>query len=62
MEEEIAGLEYQLALPNIASDYIEAGKLAKTIEYNKEKLSELYDVWEQALQTVEQLQQEETME
>ena len=47
-EEEIAALEAELALPEIASDYKKAGELSRTVDEKRQALETLYQKWEEA--------------
>jgi len=55
-EAEIAALEEKLAA--VAADYVEAGKLSRSIEEQKRCLEERYAAWEQAEEALERLMEE----
>ena len=46
-EQEIADLEEELVSPQVSSDYVKAGEISALIDEKNEKLSELYDLWEE---------------
>ena len=62
-EEEISRLEDKLASPQVATNYVEASELSRTIEEKKRQLDGLYSLWEQAqaaLERLEKAEQEQT--
>lgn len=58
-ENEISELEAKLASPEIAADYVKATELSRTIDEKRTALDALYEQWEQATVTLEQLEAEE---
>ncbi len=57
-EQEIAALDERLADPAVAVDYVLAGELAAEAEGKRERLAELYEVWETAQQRYDALTEE----
>lgn len=56
-EEELAALEAELALPDVASDYKKASKLARTADEKRQALEGLYRKWEEAQAHLEELEE-----
>ena len=55
-EAEIAALEAELALPNVASDYKKAGELAHAVEEKRAALELRYAEWETAQTRLEEME------
>ena len=56
-EEELAALEAELALPDVASDYKKASKLARTADEKRQALEGLYRKWEEAQAHLEEFEE-----
>ena len=57
-EEELSRLEEKLASPDVATNYVKAAELSRTIDEKKAQLDKLYSQWEQAQETLEELERE----
>ncbi|MBE5785164.1 MAG: ABC-F family ATP-binding cassette domain-containing protein [Clostridiales bacterium] len=57
-EKELSALEEELARPDVASDYVKAGKLAKAAEEKRTAIETLYAKWEETQAKLEALLEE----
>ena len=57
-EEELSRLEEKLASPEVATNYVKAAELSRTIDEKKAQLDKLYSQWEQAQEALEELERE----
>ena len=54
---QLAALEAELALPDVASDYKKASELARTADEKRQALEGLYRKWEEAQAHLEELEE-----
>ena len=55
-EEELSRLEEKLASPDVATNYVKAAELSRTIDEKKAQLDKLYSQWEQAQEALDWLE------
>ncbi len=55
-EEELSILEEKLASPEVATNYVKAAELSRTIDEKKAQLDKLYSQWEQAQEALDGLE------
>ena len=51
-------MEEKLASPEVATNYVKAAELSRTIDEKKAQLDKLYSQWEQAQEALEELEKE----
>ena len=57
-EEELSRLEEKLASPDVATNYVKAAELSRTIDEKKAQLDKLYSQWEQAQEALDGLEEQ----